>query len=136
AGIHCKQISGYLKGVGYQPDYKFRGKDDPFRGSWNGVLVDGQWRLIDTHWGARHVTEDDEIASNNWRTEYKYEEHYFLTDPDQLIATHFPDEPEWQLLPKVYSLTDFEVGCLIMNTPRITLLFCSLLPSCGHYFTN
>nr|XP_026693620.1 hillarin [Ciona intestinalis]XP_026693621.1 hillarin [Ciona intestinalis] len=108
AGIHCKQISGYLKGVGYQPDYKFRGKDDPFRGSWNGVLVDGQWRLIDTHWGARHVTEDDEIASNNWRTEYKYEEHYFLTDPDQLIATHFPDEPEWQLLPKVYSLTDFE----------------------------
>ena len=55
AGLHAKAITGYLKGVGYSPDYKFTGAGDPFRGSWNAVLINGHWRLIDTHWGARHV---------------------------------------------------------------------------------
>ena len=54
--MHAKFITGYMKGVGYYPDYKFGGDQDPFRGSWNAVLIDGQWRLIDTNWGARHVT--------------------------------------------------------------------------------
>ena len=56
AGVHAKMITGYLKGAGYFPDYHFGDKSDPFRGSWNAVLIDGQWRLLDTNWGSRHVT--------------------------------------------------------------------------------
>jgi len=56
AGIQAKTVTGYLKGAGYYPDYEFGDKTDPFRGSWNAVLLDGQWRLVDTNWGSRHVT--------------------------------------------------------------------------------
>ncbi|XP_039257624.2 uncharacterized protein LOC120334225 [Styela clava] len=108
AGLHAKVITGYLKGVGYLPDYKFTGAGDPFRGSWNAVLINGQWRLIDTHWGARHVLEDDDVPSAEHETIYRYEEHYFLTNPDQLIVTHFPDEVEWQLLSNPITLEQFQ----------------------------
>jgi len=56
AGLYGKVIEGFIKGVGYCPDHKFKLDTDAFRGSWNAVLIDGEWRLIDTHWGARHVT--------------------------------------------------------------------------------
>lgn len=44
---------------------------------------------------------------------YKYQEHYFLTDPDKLINTHFPDEEPWQLLHKPVTLHQFEVGIIL-----------------------
>ena len=54
AGVHVRIISGYLKGPGYCPDKVFSPKDvTPFRGSWNAVLVDREWRLIDSGWGTR-----------------------------------------------------------------------------------
>nr|XP_026694483.1 hillarin-like isoform X2 [Ciona intestinalis] len=107
AGLHAKTIKGYVKGVGYHPDHKFGGPDETLYGSWNGVLIDGQWRLIDTHWGSRHIIEDDDLEIKDWNTKYRYEEHYFLTDPDQLISTHFPDDVEWQLLRKPVTLQQF-----------------------------
>ncbi|XP_076823906.1 uncharacterized protein LOC143469916 isoform X2 [Clavelina lepadiformis] len=126
AGLHAKLVTGFLKGVGYYPDHKFQ-PNDSFRGSWNAVLIDQQWRLIDTNWGARHVTEEDDLSHNEWHTEYKYEEHYFLTDPDQMIITHFPDEPDWQLLPKPYTLSEFE------NSAKLWPLFFKLkLELCSH----
>ncbi|XP_078489685.1 uncharacterized protein LOC100176689 isoform X2 [Ciona intestinalis] len=107
AGLHAKTIKGYVKAVGYHPDHKFGGPDETLYGSWNGVLIDGQWRLIDTNWGSRHIIEDDDLEIKDWNTEYEYEEHYFLTDPDQLISSHFPDDVEWQLLRKPITLQQF-----------------------------
>eukprot|EP00058_Branchiostoma_floridae_P023043 XP_002608533.1 hypothetical protein BRAFLDRAFT_92385 [Branchiostoma floridae] len=57
AGLHSKTVHGYMKGVRYNPDHHFDGPGDRHRGTWNAVLVDGEWRLIDCHWGSRHVTE-------------------------------------------------------------------------------
>ncbi|XP_078586745.1 uncharacterized protein LOC144868426 [Branchiostoma floridae x Branchiostoma japonicum] len=110
AGLHSKTVHGYMKGVRYNPDHHFDGPGDRHRGTWNAVLVDGEWRLIDCHWGSRHVTGDDQVDIDQLTTVYKYEEFYFLTDPEQLIDTHFPDQPEWQLLDKPLSLADFEAG--------------------------
>ncbi|XP_078664715.1 uncharacterized protein LOC144907475 [Branchiostoma floridae x Branchiostoma belcheri] len=110
AGLHSKTVHGYMKGVRYNPDHHFEGPGDRHRGTWNAVLVDGEWRLIDCHWGSRHVTGDDQVSVDQLTTVYKYEEFYFLTDPEQLIDTHFPDQPEWQLLDKPLSLADFEAG--------------------------
>lgn len=39
---------------------------------------------------------------------YELDEYYFMPDPHQLIFTHFPDDPNWQLLEKSISLHDFE----------------------------
>ena len=55
---------------------------------------------------------NDRANREEWQTEYHYEEHYFLTDPDQLINNHFPDESDWQLLQDPRSLTDFEVSVI------------------------
>ena len=81
--------------------------NDPPPHAWNAVYFLGGWRLLDCTWGAGQVnpeTKEYEKLAN---------EHYFLTDPDELIFTHFPyDEAEasyekWQLLKQPISLNIF-----------------------------
>lgn len=53
SGLHCVEIKGRSKSVGYEPGMKFEG--DMFRNTWNAVLIDGEWRLVQCNWGARSV---------------------------------------------------------------------------------
>ena len=39
---------------------------------------------------------------------YQYDEHYFLTDPDEFIQEFRARDPDWQLLETPVSLDDFE----------------------------
>jgi len=39
---------------------------------------------------------------------YQYDEHYFLTDPDEFIQEFRARDPEWQLLERPISLEEFE----------------------------
>jgi len=39
---------------------------------------------------------------------YQYDEHYFLTDPDEFIQEFRARDPEWQLLEQPISLEEFE----------------------------
>ena len=73
--------------------------------SWNGVLVEGAWRLVDCHWAARRLVGKQVTAEN---VRYELDEYYFMPDPHQLIFTHFPDDPNWQLLDRPIALADFE----------------------------
>src|SRR5262249_21975553 len=55
--------------------------------------------LLDTTSGAGAVGE------KGWRK--RYADFYFLTPPEQLIFTHLPEEPKWQLLEQPASAQDF-----------------------------
>lgn len=51
AGLHCVEVNGKSKSVGYEPGMKF--ENTGFRNTWNAVLIDGDWRLVQCNWGAR-----------------------------------------------------------------------------------
>eukprot|EP00058_Branchiostoma_floridae_P023044 XP_002608534.1 hypothetical protein BRAFLDRAFT_92367 [Branchiostoma floridae] len=110
AGLKCHVIKGYKKGEDCLPDHDFHAHRKQHRGTWNAVMVDGEWRLLDCHWAARGVRaiEENGEVIENVNDVYKYEEFYFLTDPEDLIDTHFPDCPEWQLLEKYLTITQFQ----------------------------
>ena len=48
---------------------------------------------------------------------YQYDEHYFLTDPDEFIQEFWASDPDWQLLERPVSLDDFE------NMPFVRSVF-------------
>ncbi len=52
--------------------------------AWNVVFVFGAWRLLDCAFGAGVVDPFDGSF------EKKLNEHFFLTDPDEFIYSHFP----------------------------------------------
>ena len=103
AGLHCVTLGGYAKGADYRPGMKFTG--DQGKHSWNAVLINGTWRLVDCHWAARRLV-GKQVTLENVR--YELDEYYFLPDPHQLILTHFPDNQEWELLERPVTLQDFE----------------------------
>lgn len=38
----------------------------------------------------------------------RFDDFYFLTDPEEFIDSHFPDEEKWQLLDMPITLEEFE----------------------------
>ena len=95
------------------------------RAQWNAILVDGEWRLLDVLWascalvrrrvagwalidvdGERLAGEQEDDSPGEKR--YHNNEFFFLTDPDQFVCTHLPDDSDWQLLPQPLFVQQFE----------------------------
>lgn len=111
AGLHCVVIKGYSKSAGYQPGMRF--DDGRFRNSWNAVYVAGGWRFVQCNWGARHLVNAREVPRPGDRgradaLRYEYDDHYFLTDPQEFIFEFYPLTSEWQLLAQPLTLNEFE----------------------------
>jgi hypothetical protein len=86
AGLNAVTVDGYAKGYGFQPG------EDVADGNhaWNAVRLDGTWHLLDATWGAGHLDGKDYVK--------QFSNFYFLTPPAQLVFTHLPEDPKWQLL--------------------------------------
>ena len=52
AGLHCVEVNGKSKSVGYEPGMQF--ESNTFRNTWNAVVINGDWRLVQCNWGARY----------------------------------------------------------------------------------
>ncbi|MDX1478597.1 MAG: transglutaminase domain-containing protein, partial [Saprospiraceae bacterium] len=87
AGLEATVISGDARDF-YKPYRSPR--DNPH--AWNAVRIDGDWHLLDATWGAGHTDPEVKRFTRNVKP------GYFMTPPDWLIQSHFPDDPEWQLL--------------------------------------
>jgi transglutaminase/protease-like cytokinesis protein 3 len=74
---------------------------------YNLVKIDGNWYAIDATWGAGHIVGKSYVKEFN--------EFYFLTNPELLIKSHFPEEEKWQLTKKRYTLADFERWPLVYD---------------------
>jgi hypothetical protein len=74
--------------------------------AWNAVKVADSWQLLDTTW--------DDINSNQNLSLYKSD--YLMPPPEVMIADHFPDWSEWQLLHHPIKRDYFEKQPML--TPR------------------
>lgn len=86
-GIRVKLIQGFAKGFEYRTGYQFKPGED-ITHNWNAVYILGSWRFVDTTWGTGYT-------DHSGKFQQKLNEHFFLTDPEVLIWSHFPyDENE------------------------------------------
>ncbi|XP_060552544.1 kyphoscoliosis peptidase-like isoform X2 [Ruditapes philippinarum] len=149
ANIYCVKIRGYVKGVDYGLGHELTECDS----TWTAVLVDGSWRLLDVYWATCHRVHS---GDSSWeliddgqsdisslastprgtpkisKTEYAYNDYYFLTDPEQFIYSHFPIDEKWQLLARPVTLEEakrmallkrnfFSIGMDIISHPRYVI---------------
>jgi hypothetical protein len=95
--LESRVVSGYGKGVGFgvgrqtftQPNH-----------AWNAVRIEGQWRLLDSTWGAGYLSPAGEFVR-------AFNPHYFLTPPELFVYDHLPEDPQWQLLNPPISMQRF-----------------------------
>lgn len=85
AGLDVKTIPGFAKGYVGQGAHHF---DTPNH-MWNAMKLDGEWRMIDSTWGAGYVEQG--------RYKKALSEAFFLVPPEQFVFSHFPQESAWQL---------------------------------------
>ncbi|XP_071093704.1 hillarin-like [Haliotis cracherodii] len=111
AGLHCEIILGYSKGAGYKPGMRIEGTT--FRNSWTAVCIDGSWRFVNCTWAARHVSGHMDDLPQLF---HKYDEFYFLTDPEDYIYQHYPDDPAWQLLEIPLPFSEF-INLPVVKSP-------------------
>ncbi|KAH3823706.1 uncharacterized protein LOC127830990 isoform X2 [Dreissena polymorpha] len=108
AELRSEIIRGYAKGFDYLPGQSFT--PGQHEHSWNAVNIFGTWCLFDANWGARVIIGEQDTDEN---LHYRLDEYYFLAEPAQLIYSHFPVDPKWQLLEGSITLEQFE------NMPRV-----------------
>jgi len=98
AGLEAVEIRGYGKGYSYRPGQKFSG---PYNHAWNAVKINGSWHLMDPTWGAGYLGRDG-------RYHRFFDDHYFMTPPDEFVFDHLPEEEGWQLLDRPLSQAQYE----------------------------
>ncbi len=96
AGIRSEIIHGYAR-TGMSNQHKFRSNH-----SWNAVMIDSAWHLLDATWASGYFM----YGSNEFVSHYSSQ--YFLSDPNDFINDHYPEDLQWTLLPHPPTLKEFQ----------------------------
>jgi len=99
AGLEVVKVTGYSKGYSYAVGDTYDGTTNH---TWNAVMIDNQWHLLDTTWGAGYLGENKKFVR-------EFQEYYFLTPPEVFIYDHLPSDTRWQLLEQPVSSEDLQV---------------------------
>ena len=95
--IEAGVIKGYAK-----TDTRDIGRNRPYKNHvWNAVKINGDWKLIDTTWGADHENITSKIFVKH------FSDYYFFPNPKEFISHHFPESTKWQLLEKPLTKRQF-----------------------------
>ncbi|CAF3768741.1 unnamed protein product [Rotaria socialis] len=95
--IPCEKVSGYSKGYGFD---EREGAPTETDHAWNAVEIDHHWYLIESTWGAGHLTEEKNFQR-------KLNSYYFLPNPTEMIYHHLPEIEKWQLLQKPIKMKQY-----------------------------
>lgn len=63
--------------------------------AWNAVKINGQWKLLDVTWGAGTITGEKPAF------QFRFNDKYFLTEPELFVLNHYPDKEKWLLSDKI-----------------------------------
>jgi hypothetical protein len=97
--IRCETVIGYGKS---NPLEDIPQKMKVTNHSWNAVFLAGEWHLVDATWAAGSV----DPKRRKFTREFK--EHWYLSDPDFFIHTHYPEDERWLLNSKTLKKKQFK----------------------------
>jgi transglutaminase/protease-like cytokinesis protein 3 len=87
SGIQAEVIHGYARTEATKRIQRFRPNH-----SWNAVLIDSVWQLLDVTWASGYISwHGNEFIRH-------LDEQYFLSTPDKFILEHYPDDMRWTLM--------------------------------------
>lgn len=83
---------------------------DNFPHAWCAALIDSEWFLFDPTWGAGIIRDSKFIKQINIE--------YCKLKPEEIIDSHMPFDPLWQLLTHPITNQEFYEGSTQMNTKK------------------
>jgi hypothetical protein len=86
ADLNCKIVNGYAKTSSIDVDQIHAPNH-----SWNAIELSGKWYLCDPTW-ASGIQNPKTL-----RFEFKYNDGFFLTNPEMFAINHHPVDEEWLL---------------------------------------
>lgn len=95
AGLKSEIIPGYAKCHTERAD-KFRTNH-----TWNAVMIDSSWYLLDVTWASGYINHADQFVQ-------QLDETYFLSPPQKFILDHYPEDLRWTLMENPPPLKEFK----------------------------
>jgi transglutaminase/protease-like cytokinesis protein 3 len=87
SGVQAEVVHGYARTDATKRIQRFRPNH-----SWNAVMIDSVWYLLDVTWASGYIT---------WHGNQfvrQLDPQYFLSSPAQFIREHYPDDLKWALM--------------------------------------
>ncbi len=103
AGLEVVTIHGWAKGYEWTPGRRFEKPNH----AWNAVRIAGEWKLVDSTWGAGYVRDGHFVK--------ELDDYFFFPAPEALAFTHLPADPRWALVPSVPPRAVFEAQPVVRS---------------------